>query len=153
MQNRPGERTRDGLLDYESKWARSHPAGRLWILRLTHRIEGWPMRCEDGQRNERNERPKNKGATDCSVAPRLVPSPRYFAKFRLLQLWPCRADASRKGRLRSSVPGGVEVDHAIFVGAEAADTSLVESSGRAADGVAQERRGSRSAADSEVVSA
>ena len=25
-------------------------------------------------------RPKNKGATDFSVAPRLVPSPRYFAK-------------------------------------------------------------------------
>ena len=38
---------------------------------------------------------KAKGATDCSVAPRLVPSPRYFAKFKLLQLWPCRTGAGR----------------------------------------------------------
>ena len=84
--------------------------------------------------------PKNKGATDFSVAPRLVPSPRYFAKFKLLQLWPRCADASRMQVIGAiaAVPRR-EVDHAIFDRAEAAYATLVECSRRAADGVAEER--------------
>ena len=38
---------------------------------------------------------KAKGATDFSVAPRLVPSPRYFAEIKLLQLRPRGAGADR----------------------------------------------------------
>ena len=62
------------------------------------------------------------------LLPRLVPSPRYFAKFKLLQLWPRGADAGRPSGFRGCVPGRVVVDDAIFVRAEAAHTSLVERS-------------------------
>jgi hypothetical protein len=72
---------------------------------------------------------KAKGATDFSVAPWLVPSPRYFAKLKLLQLRPCRTGADGNGCLRSGIPRRVEVDDAIFAGTEAAHTGLVEPSG------------------------
>src|SRR5580704_19043448 len=84
---------------------------------------------------------KTKGATDCSVAPRLVPSPRYFAKFKLLQLWPCRTGAGRM-----YCHGGHSsrccdvVNYAVFDGAEAAHATLVEDSWRAADRVTCVRR-------------
>jgi len=45
------------------------------------------------------------------------------------------------------------MDHAIFAGAETTHTSLVKRSSRAADGVARERRRSRSAADRKVETA
>src|ERR1700676_1279990 len=81
-------------------------------------------------------RPKSKkGATDFSVAPRLVPSPRHFAKIKLLQRWPCGAGASCPDCLRGGVPVRVVVDHTIFIRAKAAYAALVERSWRRTGGV------------------
>jgi len=93
--------------------------------------------------------PKNKGATDCSVAPRLVPSPRYFAKFKLLQGCESYASRNRDGRNDRS---RVEADHALFRRAEAAYTSLIRRSGRAANDVALVGNG-RECGQSEIISA
>src|ERR1700724_2783415 len=97
-------------------------------------------------------RPKNKGATDRSVAPRLVPSPRYFAKFKLLQLLPGRSAAGRmrnhRSRLRRLI---VSVDDAVFVRAERVHARCVERSRRAAGGVIQERGTTADVAEVEIV--
>src|SRR5580704_4693571 len=95
---------------------------------------------------------KKQGATDFSVAPRLVPSPRYFANFRL-QLRPRRTGADRIDDRRCTVVRRVGMDHAVFVGAEAAHARLVEGCGRSADGVPQVRDASRDAGYAEVVAA
>ena len=63
---------------------------------------------------------ENKGATDCSVAPRLVPSPRYFAK-RLLQSRQSRTTSSRRNT------GGARVnvtDYTVRIRAEATYAAL-----------------------------
>src|SRR6202035_5345321 len=92
-------------------------------------------------------RPKSKkGATDFSVAPRVVPSPRYFAKFKLLQRWPCGAGASCPRCFRRGVPIRVVVDDTVFVRAKAAHATLVERTCCAADGVIRVRHASRGAA-------
>src|ERR1700677_758757 len=97
--------------------------------------------------------PKAKGATDFSVAPRLVPSPRYFAKFELLQLWPGRAAAGGFDRFRSSLPSPVVMDPTIFARTKATHTGLVEGRSRAADGVVTEWRLEHTAADRKVKTA
>ena len=78
---------------------------------------------------------KTKGATDCSVAPWLVPSPRYFAGQTLLQGRVGRA-GSRAARHRGSNCG--EANHCIFVRAEATHTGLVNRRRDTIQGVARD---------------
>src|SRR5207245_5813028 len=87
------------------------------------------------------------------LLPRLVPSPRYFAKIQLLQLLVGSCDASQSYRGRCAVVRRIVLDHAVFVRAEAAHATLVKRCRRAADGIAQVRRATSRVADAKVVAA
>src|SRR5262245_42441464 len=65
-------------------------------------------------------RQKAKGATDRSVAPRLVPSPRYLPNLLESGIGRAGSGAARHGRTSRG-----EANHSIFVRAEAAHTGLV----------------------------
>src|SRR5207245_5853699 len=83
---------------------------------------------------------KTKGATDCSVAPGFVPSPRYFANF-LLHDGVSRTRAGRSSRFgHISQCSLFEPEHGILHRAEIAVPGLVPGLGCGSSPVAQRRR-------------
>src|SRR5438552_11625385 len=75
---------------------------------------------------------KTKGATDCSVAPGFVPSPRYFANFLLHDRVTQAGRSSRFGCVtRCSL---LEAEYGVVHGAEVAIPGLVPCVGCSASG-------------------
>src|SRR5947199_9844434 len=81
---------------------------------------------------------KIKGATDCSVAPGFVPSPRYFANFLLHDGVGQAAPRSHFG-LITRCPL-FESEHGVLHRAEIADSGLVPILGCGTSRIAQRRR-------------